>query len=362
MSNLNDKLGRPILEDGTDPFFERHTIGSNYIASLYPRIRAERSANYIQSMMMVDLLLHKYEATYLPNAQDKKLLCLPYLFKEPEQGTKIRNIQTGEVYLITDTVHNPATGQWEGLVRIDAKTPPDKDLAEKLEFLDESVRVRFTAEFPRSIDTESQTEDELIKDAGPIRPTIAYALLRKEPGSIGRQPFAPQKQHKPIFRERLKPQAKSSGHTWEMYGHWFDVLVEFACFTTDNRSADQLADWFEEFMRQYTWVLKYNGVQEILYWQRLRDSAVTKWRQDLISRAVQYFFRIEEILPEIRKDLIGIDIAINLEEAITDASNRWYGTRYVTGQLTESEYRSLFRGQSGEYLVCDLILNDGNLL
>ena len=362
MGNLYDKFGRPILEDGTDPFFLRHEISSNYVASLYPRIRADRTSNFKQSMMMIDILLRKYESTYIPNDQDNKLLCFPNMFKEPDQGVKISNVNTGEIYVITDTIKNPLTNLWEGLVRIDAKIPPNKDLSEKLEFINESVLVRFTAEFGRSIGTENQTIDEQIIDAGPIRPTIVYALLRKEPGSIGKQPFAPQKMYKPMFRERLKPQTKSSGKTWEMYGQWFDILVEFGCFTTDNRSADLLVDWFEEFIRQYTWVLKLNGVQEILYWQRTRDTAVTKWRQDLISRTVQYFFRIEEILPEVRKDLIGLDIHIDLERAITNSSNRWIGTRYVTGDLTEAEYRALFRTPSGEYLFGDLILNDGNLL
>lgn len=361
MSDVNDKLGRPILEDGTDPFYLKHTIGSNYTSSLYPRIRADRTANFVQSMLMVDLLLQKYEATYEPNEKDPTLLCLPFKFKEPDQGVQVRNLQTKEVYTIIDTPKNPVTGLWEGLIRIEAITPPNKNLAEKLEFIGDSSLVRFVADAPEDLGINSQTSDEMHKDVGPIAPTIVYSLVRKEPGSIGAQPFGRQKQYKPRFMERLRPQRSSSGHTIEVYAHRFDLLVEFSCYTTDNRSADLLADWFEDFMRQYTWVLKLNGVQEILYWQRLRDETVTKWRQDLKSRSVQYFFRIEEILPELVKDIAKIDATIDLEAEIEAAGQAWVAGQLVTGQISPNQYRQYFVDDSGKFLFGDLTLNDGNL-
>jgi hypothetical protein len=360
MSSLNDKYGNPILEDGVDPFYLHHDFRSNHVHSHFPRLRAVRKASYHDSMLMIDILLHKYEAEYLPNEIDPNLLCFPYLFQEPPQGALIRNKTTGEVYSIEDTVKNPLTNKWEGLVRIDSVTPPKRDFAEKLEWLDANIRVRFTAEFPLALDTTSQTDQGHIDDAGPIRPTVVYALIQKEPGSIGGQPFSPQKQYKPMHRERMKSPLEP-GRSVDVSAQWFDLLVQFECFTTDNYSADLLADWFEDFMRQYTWVLKYNGVQEILFWQRLRDAAVTKWRQDLISRTVQYFFRIEDLLPVVRRDLINVDTQIDLAKEIKEAGHRWIAGRHITGQLTPQEYRDLFRGTSGEFLFGSVVLNDGNI-
>jgi hypothetical protein len=362
MGELNDKYGRPILEDGNDLFFMKHHVGNNYTSSLYPRLQADRSADFVKAMMMIDILLHKWEAHYIPNGVDPRLICMPYLFKEPEQGTTMTNEQTGEIYTVTDTIRHPITNLWEGLVRIDAKTPPNRDLAEKLLFQSERARVRFVAEFARSTDTENQTDDEVQIDVGPIRPTITYSLLRKEPGAIDGQPFGRHKSYKPKLREVIRPDTVHPGHTVEIFGQWFDTLVEFNCFTTDNRSADLLIDWFERFMEQHIWVLKLNGVQEILYWQRLRDKAVTKWRQDLISRTLQYFFRIEDLLPKVRKNLSNVDIYINLAAELNkDHSRRWIAGQLVTGHLTDLEYQNLFRGPSGEFLFGDLILNDGNL-
>jgi hypothetical protein len=360
MSAENDKYGNPILEDATEPFYLHHQYHSNHVHSLFPKLQAERSASYTDAMLMVDILMHKFECQYVPNNIDGNLLCLPYLFKEPPQGAKIRNTSTGEIYIITDTIVNPLTKRWEGIIKISSITPPNPALAEKLEFMDEANRVRFVSEFAPSLGNQSQTAAELISDSGPIRSTVVYTLIRKEPGSIGGQPFGPRKQYKPMPREH-KRSTFEPGRSIEINAQWFDLLVQFECFTTDNLSADLLADWVEEFMRQYTWVLKYNGVQEILFWQRLRDGAVTKWRQDLISRTVQYYFRIEDLLPVVRKDLINIDHTINLAKEIKEAGERWIGGQLVSGSLTVDEYNNLFRGISGQWLFGDLVLNDGNL-
>jgi hypothetical protein len=285
---------------------------------------------------------------------------MPYLFKQPEQGDQLRNTVTGEVYTITDTILNPRTNLWEGLIRIDSNIPPNKNLSEKLEFVDQDVRVRFTAEFPRSLGIEKQTEDELIKDVGPIRPTIVYSLIRKEPGSIGKRPFAPQKQRKPAVRERIRN--NRTGQIFDVWAQWFDYLVEFTCFATDNYVADLLADWLEDFVRQYTWVLKLNGVAEILFERRLRDTAVTKWRQDLISRTVQYYFRLEDLLPEPQKALTSVPIDLQVSNKIEDpADTRYIAGHLETGHLSDQDYRALFRDPSGNYLFGNLVLNDGNL-
>jgi hypothetical protein len=360
MSSQNDKYGHPILEDATDPFYLNHSFNSNHLYSHYPKLQAERSASYTDAMLMVDLLMHKFECQYIPNDSDPNLLCFPNMFREPEQGTKLRNKTTGEVYTVTDTIKNPLTKRWEGIIKISSIAPPSYSYAEKLEFLDHNKRVRFTAEFAPSLGTETQTSEELIQDAGPMFPTIVYALIRKEPGSINGQPFGPRKQYKPMPREH-KRSTKEPGRSLEINAQWFDLLVQFECFTTDNLSADLLAEWMEEFMRQYTWVLKYNGVQEILFWQRLRDGAVTKWRQDLISRTVQYYFRIEDLLPVVIKDLTNIDLHISLDEEIKMAGERWIAGQLTSGSLTVEEYRALFRGTSGEWLFGDLVLNDRNI-
>jgi len=360
VSTTNDKYGMPDLESSDQPFYMKHIVSSTMPLSVFPRLKADRCASLSDSMMMIDILIKKYEAQYYTATKDKNLLVLPNLFLKPLQGTKIKNLNTDEVYEIADVISNPVTGLWEGLIRINSITPPNRDLQEKLQFLTDDRLVRFSAEFTRSLGVENQTEDELLKDVGPIRPTIIYALIKKEPGSIGKTPFGPQKQAKPMHREFIRDQ-HWAGHSVEMLGQWFDLLVEFGCFTTDNRSADLLADWFERFMRQNTWVLKLNGVQELMYFQRLRDSAVTKWRQDLISRTVQYYFRLEEILPTVVRNIRKLDTTVNLATEIAESGKRWIAGREVTGPLTQEEYNALFYGPDGTRIFDTILVNDNNL-
>jgi len=328
--------------------------------SLFPRLTADRVASLTDAMMMIDLLMESYEAQYLVPSKDGNLLILPNLFLEPDQGLKLRNKTTKETYTVTDTISNPVTGLWEGLLKINSTTPPNSKMEEKLEFVTKDKLVRFAPEFSKTIGVEDQTADELIKDVGPIQPTIVYALIKKEPGSIGKQLFGPQKQHKPMHREIIRDK-KFSGHSVEIEGQWFDNLVEFGCFTTDNRSADRLADWFERFMRQNTWVLKKNGVQELVFFQRLRDTAVTKWRQDLISRAVQYAFRIEEILPVVSRNIRLLTTTIDLGTDIGEPGRRFIAGREITSALSSDDYFKLFHDAAGNYLFGNISLNDGNI-
>ena len=360
MSKNTDKSGKVILESSNDSFRMTHISSTPESTNNFPKLTADRSTNFSETMRMINILFKSYETQYQVNTSDKNLLCFPNLFLEPTKGEKIINKATEEVYTIEDTILNPTTGAWEGLVKITSITPPDPLKEERLEFEKDDRLVRFTPEFATSLGIEGQTSEELQTDIGPIRPTIAYALIKKEPGSVGKDLFGPQKQVKPLHKEIIND-PKFAGRSVTINVHRFDYLAEFGCFTTDPHTADALADWFEDFMRQNTWVLKLNGVNELLFFQRLRDGAVTKWRQDLISRTVQYAFRIEEILPVINRNIRKIDKLIYSARStpVLDTKRRIAG-REVVGPLTEEEYNKLFYDSNGNYLFGNIFLNDGN--
>ena len=311
-------------------------------------------------MSMMKTLVKSFEAQYEAHTKDKNLLLFPNLFLEPDQGTQIRNESTNEIYEITDTIKNPITGVWEGLVRISSITPPSVLKEERLEILSNNRLVRFSQEFTSPIGVEAQTADELQKDVGPIRPTIVHALIKKEPGSVGKDLFGPQKQVKPMHKEVVN-NPKFVGRAVMVNIMRYDYLVEFNCFTTDPRSSELLVDWFERFVRQNTWVLKLNGVNEILFFQRLRDGAVTKWRQDLISRTVQYALRIEEILPVVTRNIRKIDRVINTDkDAYIKTTKRRIAGREIVGPISADDYYNLFHDSDGNYLFGTISVNDEN--
>jgi len=359
-----DNRGRPVLQD-IDPYYEPYEYRVNYGTAFSPDMSVrERGANLDQSMGMINQLLEFYEMTYYPHSIDKNLLHMPYLFLKPDEGTRMINTTTNEVYVIEDIVSNPKTKRWEGLVRISSTTPPDKNLLHKLKFIDIKDRVRFTQEFsaPLQIPQGSQQSvNETEIDAGPMIPTVTWALIREEPGTFGREPFGPQKLYKGRPRELLKD-PDNPGHSIDVRVQTFDNLVQFDCWTTDNFASNKLANWFKKFLSLYIPILKRNGVQEMLFWQRLRDSAVTKWRQDLISRTLQYFVRTEDIDIVTRKDIVSIDYTFEVDSELQVDYFTYIADQKVVapGQLTVKAYNDLFKNSDGEYLFGSFTINDGN--
>lgn len=367
MGTKVDKLGRPKnLEDWDDPdvVSQDHVVASNaWGNTLYQqKSTRDRNVDLTEAMTMVSMLLKQYECQYRSHQEDDTLLHFPHLFQKPPKGAKIRNKTTNEVYKVQEALINPFTKQWEGLVKIQATdNAPDRKLLHKLEFLDENRYVRFTSEDPERLETESQDAEGDLMDKGPVRPTVVHALIRRLPGSISDRPFGPEKQYRPTLRETLRPD-DDPNHTIEMYGQWFDQLVQFDCWTTDNFSADRLADWFERFVCLYGRVLKMNGVHEVLYWERLRDASVTKWRQDLKSRAVQYFIRTESLEAVVVRDITDIDYTIDLSNKIEKTVVPYeVAGQTITGYINATQYHELFRDSNGLYLFGDINVNDQNL-
>lgn len=365
MGIQTDKLGKPVLEDWDDPSlkFENVIIPNCSSSAAYSKkSKRDRNTDLPGSMELIDILLNQYECNYRSHNIDKSLLCFPYLFLRPADGDKIRNRTTGEIYTVVETVLNPRNKNWEGLVKLSySSTYPDRNKVHKLEFLNEKNYVRFTSEDPKNLGVESQDEEGLLIDKGPIRPTVVHSLIRKMPGTIGSRPFAPAKQYRPDLVETMRS-ADDPNHTVEIYMQRFDNLVQFDCWTTDNFSADKLADWFEKFMSLYGRVLKLNGVQEVLFWERLRDASVTKWRQDLKSRAVQYFMRTESLEAVFTRDITDVDISVSLADSISPCVGIYeVAGQTVSGQLTPEEYNSMFRDTDGKYLFGDFHVTDQNL-
>jgi len=364
MATTSDARGFPTLEDHTDSILRDHVV-PNCGAAYYwrPRSVRDRAATLDETMHMVDIALRNYENSYCVNTEDSSLIWMPYLFQKPKVGDRIHNKNTDEIYTIDNVYINPITKKWEGIIRLNAINPPDKTLAsEKIQFISRDNYVRFTAENPKSLETEDATRDGIMIDAPPMRPTIVHALIRKEPGSIDRQPFGPRKQHTRRTIEYLHSN-HYPGSSIDMRGQWLDHIVQFDCWSSDNFSADKLADWFETFMKLYRGILRLNGVSEILFFQRQRDAAVTKWRNDVESRALQYFVRTEDVEAVVVKDIVDLDIQIALtgEGTYTYDNERFIAGQAVSGQLTVDQYKALFQNSSGTYMFGDLVINDQSI-
>lgn len=359
MSTTNDSFNRPSnLESPEDLAYLPYRVDSAMLDR--DRLKADRSATWEECMYLIDALMRKYETTYKNHKTDTSLIWMPYLFSRPADGTEIKNITTGEIYTVKETIVNPKTKVWEGIVRLTGIAYPVNSQAERLAFTDRSKYTRFTEDPSVASGTENQTSDGIIMDRGPMIPTVTYSLERKEPGSIDGTPFGSRKDYRKRVREFIKD-PDSPSHTIEIRAQTFDNLIQFDCCTVDNFSANRLARWFEKFMELYEWVLKLNGVQQFLFLQRFNNTSVQKWRQDLVVRSLQYYFRTEEIEAISRRDLTSIQYIVNLDTEIEDTSTRYVAGQLVSGQITDQEYKSLFRDSNGQYLFGNIYFNDGNL-
>jgi len=214
---------------------------------------------------------------------------------------------------------------------------------EDLEFINKEKNYIGFFEWGGKRHTVGPTEENVQqsqKSAGEFVPTITWSVKMVQPGTIGRRPFDTPKEAKPHVRETFRdPEStyirgttaeeatrmlakgfyetgnqvvtgsydaisreeghpNASTHTITVYGQWFDNIVQYDCWSTSNQEANSLILWFEDFMDLYTRVLKENGVQELLYWQRLEDKVVESWRDDIDNRTIQYYFRTEKLRVE----------------------------------------------------------------
>jgi hypothetical protein len=214
-------------------------------------------------------------------------------------GDKITNLTTGKTYVINEVIAEAGKG---GIVRLNTfgALAPTGDDALTLETRNMII---FESSYSRYY------LDKAVED---WRDMVVYRVKRREPGTIGKHPFDPPTEIKPRVRESREDTDHPGCHVI-ITGQWFDNLIQFDCWSKFNNRADDLVEWFEDFMYKYTWVWKKNGVNEILYWMRNIDTESSRWRNDLAVRTVTYYFRTEKIVTIKEYDFRQIDLYLGLD-------------------------------------------------
>jgi len=337
-------------------------FGENYIQYFDPYLqsfeirrksRAEGNLSLSECIDYINMYMAKHQMTYIPNKSTKNLILFPFMYIEPTPGDKILNVNTKEVYTVQQIIKNPQTNVWEGLVKFDLINPPSIERSHSLEFLTGKERyIRFRHEMPDEIpNLVGANLEKLLLQPPPIFPTITWSVKSVEPGSLGRV-FDSKKEYKPRLRESVKDPFVM-GHTVQIFGQFFDNIVQFDSWSNDPRTSDRLIRWFEQFMRLRMSNLVQHGLSQGMFFKRLEDSYDKTWRQAFSVRAAQYYFRTEQLDAVYSKDIMSIDISVGVESSALSNrkfnSPRWIADQMVSGELTDSEYKDLFY-RSGEYL------------
>lgn len=308
-----------------------------------------------EAMELVAGLLRKYQLSFVPNKTNKNILMLPFCFVEPTEGDKIRNVSTQEIYTVDQVIKNPDTGQWNGVVKLDLTNPPSIEAGHSLEYLNFERYVRFDHEFPSSVPNHLTANSEGIqKNPPPMFPTITWSVQRIEPGGIGKA-FDSKKELKPRLRESTKD-PYAAGYTVEIWGQWFDNIVQFDSWSNSNRTSERLIRWFEQFLRLYTGYIRQCGIPNLFFWRRDPDDIKTTWRQVFAVRSSQWYFRTEELEAVYQRDILKIDISLGARSTITNRicnEPRYIADQLTSGCISSEDYKNLFY-HSGQYLFGDL--------
>lgn len=349
----------PFPNQGNISQYPKISFHDKYLFVLDPvtkvrelRYKSQRDGglSLYQSMELTAGLLKRYELDYRTTDADPSIIMLPNLFKEPAKGTKILNETTGEIYEIDQIIKNPKSNIWEGLVRLNLSNPPNYEMRHMLKFLDESNYVDFDHLYRTSIpnDIAANTEGVDINTA-PMSPVITWNLVRKEPGSRSPDAFGPRKEFKPSLRDSVKD-PHAPGYTVQIYGQYFDQIVQFDAWNKNNLSSEALIEWFDQFMRLARKYLQQYGVSQLFFWRRNEDSLKREWQQAIWRRSIQYYFRTEQLEVSYDKDILNMNIVMGTDtSAFSDQSPRYIADQLVTGHLTPSGYRNLFYDSSGNY-------------
>jgi len=312
--------------------------------------RTDGSLSITEAMEYFDRYLKSYQTVYVPNKADKTLIFFPFMFNKPHEGDLLLNSTTKETYKVTQIITNPSTGQWEGVLKLDLKVPPSVESLHPLVYLNQERLVKFSHEVPDVIPNPVGANlEKLLKQPPPMNPTVTWTIKSVEPGSLGAIGNS-KKEWKPRIRESVKDPLVP-GYTVDIYGQFFDNIVQFDCWSNDPRTSDRLVRWFEQFVRLYTRFLRKEGLNQLLFWQRPEDSSNQTWRQAYSVRGIQYLIRTEQITASYQRDILQINISVETTDELSSKNNetRWIADQMVSGQLTQDQYRSLFY-HSGQYL------------
>jgi len=330
MSYLNNQDGTPILEhhdELTLQWFHNspqarqiiHGISAIQDEQRRPfRRMADRSANVEDVYSMIDELLPKFQMYFIPSTKNAWLLNFPFMFISPSINDKIKNLSTNETYTVR-YVPLDSNNEFQGSVLLNeglsAPKTEDRLMFENVEGIgpDKRKLVNFHRSQPQRAakGVSEVAADTRILQSEQFTPTIVAELRRQEPGTVGKRPFDIAKEIKPRIREILAHPDDPLNYSIQVRGQWMDNIVRFICYDISSRRTEKLIAWFKDFIHKYTWILKKNGIQEILYWQRRADENVKTWRDDIVAFPIEYFFRTEELHIEVVHNLRNITLNVS---------------------------------------------------
>lgn len=160
---------------------------------------------------------------------------------------------------------------------------------------------------------------------------VSYTLKYQAPKGM-KKAFGSEKIRRPD-KMATYPVSGTPGLYYDVASQPMDNLIQFDCWSSTTRGADNLASWFKYFMECMKGSIMNQGYGHIAFWERGIDKDIAAWRDDISVRSLQYYIETQEfyIVP---RTLIT---SINFELAIKEGMN-WTQDQFVRHVIEDQPY------------------------
>lgn len=130
-------------------------------------------------------------------------------------------------------------------------------------------------------------------------PKISYKVISRRPKN----------EYKPIAREEIVECDEHNEQRFGMvYGQFFDCIVQFNVFASENRTANKVMETFEELMLSYAGYFKEQGVVDLYFKEQVTDSEYNNFRETLSVRNIRYYVQIEKLMVIFNRRISDINV------------------------------------------------------
>lgn len=192
---------------------------------------------------------------------------------------------------------------------------------------------------------------------------VTWSVVRRQAGSIDHHPFARSKEIRPRIREELvydtsnptdplEPEMhpgpgeispiKETGRVMGMQikGQFFDNLIQFDVWSKNNKTAERLANYLENFMEDFHGMFIELGVTKMHFHSRVRDEMILNWRNGLVNRSLLYYVRTERVKADPVREIRTIDVSLDVREYLHQITQKGID-KFIAGEQDQIVQRWL---------------------
>ncbi len=127
-------------------------------------------------------------------------------------------------------------------------------------------------------------------------PFIAMQVQWGKPGAFGKgKEMAPSaRQRNPILRDVVMDPHNVDSEIF-IFTHRFDYWIELEVGGSTAKEADMIRSWLETTLANNMWYLKYSGIVEFLFSERLADTTRKIEGKTLHCRPLKYYVQTEQL-------------------------------------------------------------------